>query len=211
MTTLIGCGVLADEVRAVITDLAVPVTARFLPARLHVRLGRLERGLAQALAVSPEPATVVYGACHPRMDDIVAANGARRTPGQNCLEILLGPELFAEHLQAGAYFLLAHWAGDWEWMVQESFGPYPDVVREIFQVSHRYLLGVRTPASADFGAAADSISEQVGLPLRWIDVGLEHLRERLLEATSHDPSRAGTTGGRAAPSLHTCARCGVLR
>jgi hypothetical protein len=148
-----------------------------------MNLGRLEHSLTGALAAHAGRRTVVlYGTCHPRMDTILATGGAQRMPGQNCVEFLLGTAAFTEHLEAGAYFLLERWARTWPETTAEAFGPYPHVVREIFQTSHRYLLGIRTPVSGDFTAAAQEVSDRVGLPLRWVDAGLEGLGRRLAEA-----------------------------
>lgn len=180
---LIGCGILADEVRSVIAERSLPVSIRFLPPALHLDPRRLEGRLTGALTEHADRRrAVLYGACHPLMDDLVAVAGACRTAGQNCVEMLLGTEAFTEHLNAGAYFLLERWARGFEATAARVFGPYPEVVREIYRTSHRYLLAIRTPYSGDFTAAARSVSERVGLPLRWTDVGLEELGRRVEEA-----------------------------
>lgn len=59
------------------------------------------------------------------------------------------------------------------------------MTREIFQLSNKSLLCLRTPCSGDFEAEAIAIGEKIGLPLRWMDVDLQQLDRVLREAMSH--------------------------
>ncbi len=180
---LLGCGILARETRRLVEANRWPVDLRFLDSTLHARPVELHARLSAALErTRGQPRVVVYGECHPGMDALLCAAGACRVARQNCIEMLLGPERFREELVGGAFFLLEEWARRWDEVTTLSFGPYPHVVREIFQCEHRCLLALRTPCSGDFGDAARRVAAQVGLPLRWEDVGLEALEAALREA-----------------------------
>jgi hypothetical protein len=96
--------------------------------------------------------------------------------------MLLGNELFTDELDQGAFFLLEDWARRWNHIVFKTFGKYPQVIRTIFQSDRRYLLGIRTPCSGDFKVQAEEAGRMVDLPLRWMDVSLDHL-ESVLQAT----------------------------
>jgi hypothetical protein len=63
-----------------------------------------------------------------------------------------------------------------------TFGPNRSILAEIMQLDRKYILAVRTPCSLDFSEPAERASQQTGLPLRWLDVGLEHLESVLIEA-----------------------------
>ncbi|MFA7406000.1 MAG: hypothetical protein WC007_18560, partial [Pelobacteraceae bacterium] len=77
---------------------------------------------------------------------------------------------------------LEEWARDWERIVTTALGSNREVIREIYQGDRNYLLCVSTPCSGDFRSEAEEAGRLVGLPLRWLDVSLDHLEAVLLQA-----------------------------
>lgn len=63
-----------------------------------------------------------------------------------------------------------------------TFGINREVIREIYQGDRGYLLCITTPCSGDFRDEAEEAGRLVGLPLRWLDVSLDHLEWVLSEA-----------------------------
>ena len=181
---LLGCGILKKEVNFLIARNNWPLKTLFLDSALHVDFDRLAGALTHALARHRNEETIVfYGACHPLMDRMLADARTFSVRGQNCCEMLLGPEAFNEELANGAYFLLEEWARRWEHIQTRAFNTTKtEIIREIFQGDRNCLLGLRTPCSADFTAEAEAAASMVGLPLRWRDVSLDHLESVLLEA-----------------------------
>jgi hypothetical protein len=181
---LLGCGILEKEVRLLIARNHWPMETRFLDSALHVDFARLSTCLTHALARQPGDHTIVfYGSCHPLMEKMLAEAGTFRTCGQNCCEMLLGPEVFQTELAQGAFFLLEDWARRWEPIVTQSFATKKrEIIRDIFQGDRKYLLGLRTPCSEDFTVEAETAAAMVGLPLRWMDVSLDPLESVLREA-----------------------------
>lgn len=173
---LLGCGILHQEVRFLIEKNHWPLDTDFLDSSLHVNFEKLAHELTAGFERHPDREIVVfYGCCHPRMEAMLQAAQTFRTEGQNCVEMLLGQEKFMQELSNGAFFLLEDWAVRWDEAISKTFGDKPEVIREIFQLSSQYVLALRTPCSGDFEQQAGEVSEKVGLPLRWMDVGLEHL------------------------------------
>ena len=127
---------------------------------------------------------IFYGTCHPLMDRMLAEAHTFRTSGQNCVEILLGHDLFEHELADGAFFMLEDWAQRWEEITLKGLGTTnPEVIRAIYREGGRnYLLCLRTPCSGDFTAEATAAGELVGLPLSWLDVSLDHLEAVLQTA-----------------------------
>ncbi|HEX8989662.1 MAG TPA: DUF1638 domain-containing protein [Rhodocyclaceae bacterium] len=181
---LVGCGILRKEVDALIRKNDWVVETRYLDSSLHNyfdRLyGELDAGLAAEARAGRHP-VAFYGACHPRIEGLLDRHRTCRTPGQNCIVMLLGYETFMAELGQGAYFLLEDWALTWEPMLTECFGTNREVLREIFHGSHEYMLALRTPCSGDFSEAAAAAARVVDLPLRWRDVTLDHLEGVLAE------------------------------
>lgn len=95
--------------------------------------------------------------------------------GCDCIALLLGAAVRQREAEAGALFLVEDWAREWPRWAAATFGGGEAVVREIIARDHRYLLCLRTPGSGDFGAAAAEAGRLAGLPVRWREVGLEHL------------------------------------
>lgn len=188
---IIGCGILKKEIRYLAEKNRWHGGMEFLPSGLHVDFEKLQTSLEKCLRrQAGEPAVVFYGACHPRMDQILAAAGVIRTPGQNCVDIYLGHETFCRELEQGAFFLFEDWALHWKEIICLVMPGDPEIMRSIFRGAHKYLLAIRTPCSGDFSAEAEAVSAMTSLELRWIDVGLEHLEANL--AATLKNAKAGT-------------------
>jgi len=115
-------------------------------------------------------------ACLGRVPAAPAYRPDRPCPaGCNCVARLLGPERYDLELAAGAFFLLEDWARSWSAWSTATFGGGDRVVGEILRATCRGLVAVRTPASGDFLAEAQDVARRTGLPLRWLDVGLDRL------------------------------------
>ncbi|MDP3683394.1 MAG: hypothetical protein Q8S01_05625, partial [Ignavibacteria bacterium] len=61
-----------------------------------------------------------------------------------------------------------------------TFGGNREIVRQIFKEDRKYVLALRTPCSGDFEKEAGLMAQYVGLPLKWMDVGLDNLESVLL-------------------------------
>ncbi|MBF0262064.1 MAG: DUF1638 domain-containing protein [Magnetococcales bacterium] len=192
---LIGCGILHKEVDHLIRKNGWHLESRYLDSSLHNHLARLSDQLNQALdqeAANGRETIVFYGCCHPRMEAILDAHHTLRTQGQNCIVMLLGHDWFMEELEQGSYFLLEDWALSWRPMFAQVFGENQSVVREIFHASHQGIVAVRTPCSDEFTREAGEMAEYLDLPLRWLDVSLDHLEGVLTDAlTRKAPSGGG--------------------
>jgi hypothetical protein len=177
---LLGCGILRKEVEFLIRKNGWPLDTDWLDSSLHVNFEKLAHELQTGILRNKKRDMVVfYGCCHPRMEDILDKAHTFRTEGQNCVEMLLGRETFMRELSDGAFFLLEDWALRWDEVMGTTFGRKPEVVKEIFSLSSKSILCLRTPCSGDFEEAAYAAGNKVGLPVRWMDVGLEHLEEVL--------------------------------
>ena len=181
---LIGCGILSREVRHLIRKNSWPMETVLFDSALHNDFRSLGTMLESALMTHRSQTPIVfYGCCHPLMDSILSEAGALRTQGQNCVEMLLGHEVFATELDQGAYFLFESWARNWKNVLQDSLGTsQPDVIRAIFREDRKYLLALRTPCSGDFVEAAEAAGRIAGLPVRWMDVRLDHLEQTIADA-----------------------------
>jgi len=180
---LIGCGILRKEINFIIKKNDWPLDTLFLDSALHINLDKLAKSLASALSSrAGQKKIVFFGACHPQMEKMLAHAGTFRTAGQNCVEMMLGEQAFAEELETGAFFLLEDWARRWNEIVTLSIGKNRQVIREIFREDRKYLLCLRTVCSGDFTEEAQEAGRIVDLPAYWRDVSLDKLESVLLTA-----------------------------
>lgn len=188
--TLIGCGILKKEINWLIEKNNWPLKTVFLDSALHIDFEKMYKGLSTKLAQhSMDDIKIFYGACHPLMDDILENANVFRTKGQNCVDILLGNDLFTKELTNGAYFLLEDWAMRWNYISTKTFGNDNEITREIFQSDRKYMLGIITPCSDDFTKEAEMAAKDVGLPLKWTEVSLDNLEEALYSLLNQKDSK----------------------
>ncbi|MBF0550496.1 MAG: DUF1638 domain-containing protein [Deltaproteobacteria bacterium] len=180
-TLLIGCGILEKEIRRLIEINRWAMDTFFLDSALHVNFAKLEKSLTAALKSHQGKKIIVfYGCCHPLMDRMLEEAHTFRTEGQNCVDMLLGHDRFSDELSKGAFFLLEDWARHWDHMTK--IFKNEEILKDIFRGDRKYLLGVRTVCSEDFSAEAEKAGKMVGLPVRWMDVSLDHLESVLRAA-----------------------------
>jgi len=177
---LIGCGILRKEITWLINKNRWPLDTVFLDSSLHIDFEKLDKGLTSKLKKhSNRDVIVFYGECHPLMDNIIEDFNVMRSKGQNCVDMLLGNEVFTRELSNGAYFLLEDWALRWDSICSKTFGENHEVTRQIFQDDRKYMLGLKTPCSGNFTTEAEIAAQQIGLPFRWMEVGLDNLEATL--------------------------------
>ncbi len=180
---LIGCGILSKEIRWLIDKNRWPVDVDFLESSLHIDFRKLGSCLTCALDEHRgRELFVFYGCCHPLMDSMLQEAHTFRTEGQNCVDMLLGHEVFSRELENGAFFLLEDWARSWDAVITKTFGTNEALIKDIFRGDRKYLLCLRTPCSGDFSREAEGAGIKVGLPVRWMDVSLDHLESVLHDA-----------------------------
>ncbi len=189
---LLGCGILKKEVKFLIDKNNWPIDTLFFDSALHVDFNKLATSLTHTLTQHrAKNVIVLYGTCHPLMEQMLDEAQTFRTRGQNCCEMLLGHDIFTKELAGGAYFLMEDWARRWEHIMIKTFNTKNlQLIRDIFQDDRKYLLCLKTPCSGDFMVEAEAAGEMVGVPLRWLDVPLDHLESVLLEAIERKQSEA---------------------
>lgn len=119
----------------------------------------------------------------PPLPDLPAYRPDRPCPaGCDCVSLLVPPGKLAGELGDGALFVLEDWARGWSQWAEAALGASGDVVREMLGHDHRSLVCLRTPGSGDFTAEAAEAGRCAGLPVRWLDIDLDHLAASLTAA-----------------------------
>ncbi|MCG8701005.1 MAG: DUF1638 domain-containing protein [Bacteroidales bacterium] len=177
---LISCGILKNEILHLIAVNKWKVNPTFLDSSLHVDFNKLWNTLTKTISKQKvDEGIVCYGTCHPLMNQMLASTKFVRTPVQNCVELVLGRKVFDKELEKGAFFLFEDWAVHWERVAYKALGDNQNMINEVFQSEHNYLLCIKTPCSSDFSDDAEKVSHITGLPLKWISVDLSVLEKYL--------------------------------
>ena len=176
-----GCGVLQDEVHWLVEKNNWMVEEVYLQSSCDITLDLLEKKLKNMIQknIDRRP-LLLYGECHPRMNGILDKFHCIRIPGNNCIEFLLGHDIYNRELEAGAYFLTKGWLNGIMTHLHRVFGRNREVIREIYHACHKYLLCINTPCSLVEPDYAAEVAEYLDLPLHWHDTDLENL-EKLIQ------------------------------
>lgn len=186
--SLISCGIFKKEIQFLAEKKKWSVNLKFLDSSLHIYFDKLSKSVTGALSRAPDKNKVlVYGHCHPMIDEMAKDGNAIRTPGQNCVELLLGKKRFTRELSKGAFFLFEDWAKRWNKISYKYFGDW-EILREVFQDAHNYILCIETPCSEGFKKEAENVSHRTGLPLVWESFELDRL-EKIIEHSLSESSK----------------------
>jgi PAS domain S-box-containing protein len=198
----VACSVFRMELDDLQARGEVPEPVEYVDSRLHVdplalgpELGRaIERHYRHGDGV-----VLVYGHCHPWMDEQDGLPGTCRVQGVDCPSILLGHELYGELRRAGAFFVLPEWAHRWEETVCLALGADQGAARELLQDMHTHLLYLDTGVTPVPREQLEAASRWSGLPLEIRSVPTDRLASAVREAVERcspppDPSRS--------PALH---------
>ncbi|OHD12766.1 MAG: hypothetical protein A2086_07250 [Spirochaetes bacterium GWD1_27_9] len=177
---LIGCGILKKEINYLIEKNNWEIEVFYLDSSLHINFDKLYNGLKFFLEkFKDREKYVFYGCCHPQIDDLLKEYNCKRTIGQNCIEILLGNELFTEELTNGAFFLLEDWCLRFDFIFKEFLCWKEEMVKMVLKSEHKYFCCIKTPCSNDFYNESDVISRKYDIPIKWLNVNLDNLNNIL--------------------------------
>jgi hypothetical protein len=181
---IVACDIFRHEMEAVAPELTSQTT--WLPAGLHVDFGQLKEALEGAME-GGERVVCLYGrACHPDMEELVAAHRGRCLPGKDCVAAFLPDEERRELERRKAFVMTSGWLRNWREIFREGCGWDEVDARQNFGLYDVVVL-------LDFGLEPiDDIAvleffEYVKTPVEIIPANLEYFRKnvkRLLEAES---------------------------
>lgn len=199
--TVVACGAIASDLRAVLRHRAVGSTAIevcTLPALLHNR-PRLIAGevtkLVRELQSKGRTVVVAYADCgtYGALDEVCSTLGVQRLPGLHCYDLFAGSGQ-VEHLfedEPGTYLLTDFLVRSFGRTVMSELGldRHPELWADYFGHYRRVVWLAQRP-TADLGLQAAAIAEKFGLPLEIVETGvsglaaeLDQVLERVFEQT----------------------------
>jgi hypothetical protein len=119
MYGIIACSVFQKELEALRDALGFPFEVHYLGAGLHVNfddlLEALQAELKNCIDKGYEGIIVLYGQCHPKIDDIIKPYKAVLINCQNCVDAFITRKGLEETAKKGLYFFLSPgWLDAWK-------------------------------------------------------------------------------------------------
>jgi hypothetical protein len=119
MYALIACGIFKKEIEALRFELGFPFLAHYLEAGLHVDFDDLSVALVAELercqADGSEGTIVVYGQCHPLIEEILKPYHAAAIECQNCVDAFITRKGLEKKANEGLFFYLSPgWLDAWK-------------------------------------------------------------------------------------------------
>jgi hypothetical protein len=117
MYAIIACGVFQKEIEHLKESLGFPFQASYLGSGLHVDFDELKQALEGELEKcrDSEGTIVIYGQCHPLIDEILKPYKAALIDCQNCVDAFITRKGVEEWARSGLYFYLSPgWLDAWK-------------------------------------------------------------------------------------------------
>jgi hypothetical protein len=182
VSTLIACSIFRDEIEALQREGALPYEVKYIPSILHLNPAKLDLLLRKELIKRKgEPIALVYGDCCPDMLAFSQLDNIERPEVRNCCELILGREVYIQHLRQGAFFLMPEWVRKWRDIFFSYMKLNKNVAVDMMQHLHRYFLYLDTGIAPVPRQILDKISDYFELPWRLEKVDIrQHFLPALL-------------------------------
>ena len=181
----IACSIFRSELAALGERGDIDFPIHYLNSMLHMRPDELRHRLEPLLDDTRRNGAnvlLLYGECHPHMDETESEPGVDRVTGRNCVEILLGPDQYRTLRGEGVFFLMPEWTMRWREVFESELGLVGENARDFMKEMHTKLLYLDTgqiPVPTEHLQAA---SDALGLSWEVMRVGPDHLLAAIRES-----------------------------
>ncbi|SFG24149.1 Protein of unknown function [Desulfotomaculum arcticum] len=140
MITILCCSILKREIEYIINKIDIEAELVYLDCTLHVDPQKLCSEINKFLSNSNN-AFVIYGnKCCPDMEQIIEANNAILIGAQNCVDMILGPEVEKQSTLNKTFFLTGGWLENWKLIFQKTLKWDKIEARQKFGYCEKMLL-----------------------------------------------------------------------
>ncbi|SJZ83863.1 DUF1638 domain-containing protein [Selenihalanaerobacter shriftii] len=124
-TALVACGILKEELETICQSEDIRLSRYYIDPALHVDLDRLEERLVQVLekvAQKHKEVLVIFGSCHPDIDEIITEFGGERLAIKDCIGALHGDKRQQLDRKANNFYLTSGWLNNWRKIFVKGLG-----------------------------------------------------------------------------------------
>lgn len=163
----------------------------FLDSVLHIHPQLLHRAIDEALAVRQDQnCLLIYGDCHPHMQETGKRPNCIRVDAINCCDLLLGRDHYKSCRNSKAFLFLPEWTARWREIFQEELG-FTDsqLARQFMQENQKKLIYLDTGQTPVPEKTLEEISSFFAMPMEVVTVSLEPLRNAVRTAVQRMEAR----------------------
>ncbi|OBW62907.1 MAG: two-component sensor histidine kinase [Dehalococcoides mccartyi] len=184
---LVTCASMLDQVRQIVPLIPKDqfVIYPVLPCCLFAISGDTIRNQVDKSVLANEATIIIYGACHPELNgllDMYCDSNIRKIEGNNCWEMLLGPEQVEKYLNQNSWLGNKAFLTKWNKEVSESFGSDTRNGKVASSCGIKELTVFRFENPQPDEKIVKREAASAGLPYSIHDESLEHLRNLIQAA-----------------------------
>ena len=186
MYCIISCGVFRKELEKIASELGFPFEVRYLEAGLHVSFDDLGEALKSELETCNckgyQGIIVLYGACHPSIDQILAPYKAVLISCQNCIDALVTKQVVEKVSKRGLYFYLSPgWLDCWRDVFARLNWNTEDARRQMGCFKGVIFLDTLNNAS-EYEDELIQFLDFTLLPYEFMPANLDHFKSLIMDA-----------------------------
>ncbi|MCI4624337.1 MAG: DUF1638 domain-containing protein [Candidatus Magnetoovum sp. WYHC-5] len=126
---------------------------------------------------------LLYGDCHPLMNEFELNKHVVRVAGVNCYQLILGMKRYKTMQREDTFFLLPEWVNRWQEVFRVHLGlDNQHIAREFMQDFFKQIVYIHTGKAIIADNYFKEIEAFTGLPVKVLDVGLNHLKRAIIES-----------------------------
>lgn len=182
--TCLSCGVFRMEIEALVSRGKLDCDIVAIDSMLHMKPAKLEQEMGRIMEVDQNGRfLLLYGDCHPHMDEMQKRENATRVAGINCCEILLGRAAYRELQRKKVFIFLPEWTRRWREIFTRELGFGEPGMAQTFMKEHcRRLLYVDTGVMPVPGDVLREISGYFNMPVEVMRISLDTLLKGINDA-----------------------------
>lgn len=180
----LSCGVFRMEIETLVSQGKLDFDIITLDSMLHMKPAKLEQEMKLIMGRrANDKFLLLYGDCHPRMNEIQGMANASRTAGINCCEILLGSEVYRKLQKEQAFFFLPEWTVRWQEVFDDELGfKNRDVAQSFMKEYRKRLIYVDTGVMPVPDETLRDITEYFDMPVETMRISLDIFLEGINNA-----------------------------
>ena len=182
---IISCGIFKKEIEFLKKENRLSYPTIFLDSAVHIYPEKLQTVLTNAIEKalkSFQYIILMYGDCHPYINDLYDPKRVVRLSGINCCENILGRELYRKLRKEGAFFVFEEWAYRWKEIFVDEIGLNEKIAPIFMKSMHKSILYIDTGVSEVPIDILKEMSAFFDLPFDIMKVELDFLTDSIVKA-----------------------------
>lgn len=181
-TVCIACSIFKKEIEGIKNDVTFDADCVYHSSMLHMHPDELDIKLKadkKKYLSENKNILLLYGDCSPNINNIEDNKNVLRTPGVNCIEILLGKKQYRKLNREGAFFLMPEWTLRWKEVFQTELGLNSEIAPDFMREFHRKIVYLDTGYLKVPLKQIDAIEKYTGLKVKVLKTDTKKLVENI--------------------------------